>query len=266
MWAVLYYVTPTTISVALALLFIFALLLASVAKNSSDHRPRHIRKVLAAATVSYIIILVMPPSGDIQTSTSRIVHWNPLHFMDELASEETVEESFSQFLTDGSMVHYSPDELSSQEREVVQETNPADFFAYGDTETGVTVVDAEGNPATPPQEQLVTSEISKGIDMAGEPLQYETMILEEKYLNALLFVPIGILAYFSFSPLWARVAFGPATSVSIEAIQWIMAAGNSTDTADVLANSFGHFVGICMAAAAMTLLTLRTKISKTQDH
>jgi len=258
MWRVLFYVTPVTISVAILLLFVFALIIASMARHSTESPPRHMWKFLAAATAAYMLVLAMPPSGEIQFSTSRLVHWNPLHFMDELAAQGEIEESFGQYLTDGGTAHYSIEELSEQERADIQQATPTDFFAYGDPDQEVSVVDSDGNPVAENQGRYVISELSVGIEAAGKPIQYQSMILEEKALNALLFVPLGILSYFSFSSWWARASFGPAVSVAIEAIQWTTGMGNVADTADVLANSSGHVVGVGLAAAASGLFALRS--------
>ncbi|MFD3683820.1 VanZ family protein [Nocardiopsis sp. NPDC058631] len=222
---------------AILLLFAFSLVLSALAVRSWGSFPQNTRKVLAAVAAVYILVLVMPASGASPAGSSRFVEWNPLGFVDELAREETVEESFGQYLTDGSTARYSPEELTEQEREEVRRAGPVDFYVYGAPETGASVVDAEGEAVPPAQERIVLAELSEGIEAAGEPLQYQTMIVEEKALNALLFVPLGILAFFSFSSWWVRLLFGPSLSVVVEALQWITAMGKVADTADALANS-----------------------------
>ena len=259
MWKVLFLVTPLTLSVAILLLFAFSLVLSALAVRSQGSLPPNTRKVLAAVTAVYILVLAMPASGGFPAGSSRFVEWNPLGFVDEIAREETVEESFGQYLTDGSTAHYSPDELTEQEREEARQAGPIDFYVHGDPGTGASVVDAGGEAVPPAQERFVLAELSEGIQAAGEPLQYQSMVVEEKVLNALLFVPLGILAFFSFSSWWVRLLFGPSLSVVVEALQWMMAMGKVADTADTLANSSGHLVGVGLAAVSSVLIALRRK-------
>ncbi|GAA1442797.1 hypothetical protein GCM10009602_20920 [Nocardiopsis tropica] len=254
MWRVLFYVTPLTLSVAILLLFALSLVLAAAAARSQGAFPRHTRKLLAATASVYVLVLVMPFSGGSPADPGRYVHWNPLGFVNDLAMNEAVEESFGQQLTDGTVAHYSIEELTDQEREELRRTNPADFYAHGEPGAGASVVDGRGGAVSHAQENLVLTELSEGIGTMGEPAQYAALILKEKAMNALLFVPLGILAFFAFSPWWARLLFGPALSVSVETLQWAVGAGRVADTGDVLANSGGFLVGAGMAAVSAALL------------
>ncbi|MFJ9553449.1 VanZ family protein [Nocardiopsis sp. NPDC101807] len=239
---------------AILLLFALSLVLAAAATRSQDSFPRHTRKLLAVTVSVYVLVLVMPFSGVSAAGPGRSVHWNPLGFVNDLAVNEAVEESFGQQLTDGTVAHYSPEELTDQEKEEIQGTNPTDFYVHGDPDRGLFVVDGQGGPVSHAQENLVLTELSEGIGTAGEPMQYAALILEEKAMNALLFVPLGILAFFAFSPWWARLSFGPALSVSVETLQWAAGADRVADAGDVLANSSGFLVGVGMAAVSAALL------------
>ncbi|WP_433701559.1 VanZ family protein [Nocardiopsis sp. CA-288880] len=239
---------------AILLLFALSLALAAAAARSQGAFPRHTRKLLAATASVYVLVLVMPFSGGSPADPGRYVHWNPLGFVNDLAMNEAVEESFGQQLTDGTVAHYSVEELTDQEKEELRGTNPADFYVHGDPDHGLFVVDGQGGPVSHAQENLVLTELSEGIETAGEPVQYTALILEEKAMNALLFVPLGILAFFAFSPWWARLSFGPILSVSVETLQWAAGAGRAADTGDVLANSAGFLVGAGMAAASAAIL------------
>ncbi|WAE76613.1 VanZ family protein [Streptomonospora nanhaiensis] len=239
---------------AILLLFALSLVLAAAAARSQGAFPRHTRKLLAATASVYVLVLVMPFSGGSPADPGRYVHWNPLGFVNEIAMNEAEGESFGQYLSDGALAHYSPEQLADQEKEELRGEKPADFYVHGDPDRGLSVVDGEGNAVTHAQENLVLTELSEGIEAAGEPVQSAALILEEKAMNALLFVPLGILAFFAFSPWWARLLFGPALSVSVETLQWALGADRVADTGDVLANSAGFLVGAGMAAVSAVLL------------
>jgi|SRR5690625_2671025 len=70
-------------------------------------------------------------------------------------------------------------------------------------------------------------------------------------LGLLLYVPVGILAFHSFTWCWARLSFGPALSVGVESVQWAMAAGSTAATADVMLNTAGSMAGTVIAVACL---------------
>ncbi|CAM4237510.1 VanZ family protein [Nocardiopsis rhodophaea] len=93
--------------------------------------------------------------------------------------------------------------------------------------------------------------------MAGDDAT-EGLVAAEKILNALIFIPVGIVAFASFFSWWARLCIGPALSVLIEFGQWCMGAGRVSETADVIVNTAGHVLGVGIAAAATLLVGRRT--------
>ena len=70
----------------------------------------------------------------------------------------------------------------------------------------------------------------------------------------MLFVPVGIVAFFAFGSWAARLFFGPMLSLTIEASQWALAAGRTADTGDLLVNGTGSLVGTLMALGALVLV------------
>ncbi|MBB6119508.1 VanZ family protein [Nocardiopsis algeriensis] len=263
MWRVLFYVTPTSLTVALVFFFLLSWVLAVAIKKRGASFSRSARAALALAAFSYVFLLSILPLGGEQPGSGRLIHWNPLHFIHDHNSEGAIEESFGQQLSDGNTVYYSPDELPAEERSEIQKMSPYDFFAHGNIESGVIVSNPEGDVVPQSQGQHILTEISEAIEVSSEPVQSQGMILEEKSLNFLLFVPLGVLAYFSFSSHAARMATGPAVSLSIEVVQWSVAWGRTADTADLLANSLGSFLGVAMGmlASALAVLTRRSEIN-----
>ncbi|GAA1456178.1 VanZ family protein [Nocardiopsis exhalans] len=74
------------------------------------------------------------------------------------------------------------------------------------------------------------------------------LALQERVLNTLLFVPIGVVAYFAFSSWTARLLFGPALSLTVEASQWALPWGRMADIGDLMVNSAGSVIGTLIAA------------------
>ncbi|WP_460776651.1 VanZ family protein [Nocardiopsis nanhaiensis] len=79
------------------------------------------------------------------------------------------------------------------------------------------------------------------------------LALQERALNALLFVPVGIAAFFAFSSWSARIFFGPVLSLTVETTQWALAADRMADTGDLLVNSAGSWVGTLLALVAVAM-------------
>lgn len=80
------------------------------------------------------------------------------------------------------------------------------------------------------------------------------LIVEEKVVNALLFVPIGIVAFYGVRNVVGKVAFGPALSLTLETVQWAMASGRAADMADLLVDTVGSLTGTAVAGTCVLLV------------
>jgi len=77
--------------------------------------------------------------------------------------------------------------------------------------------------------------------------------------NILLFIPFGIYISVLRSewPLLKRVLSAAALSLAFEVVQFIFALGR-TDVTDLLGNTLGGVIGICIYALALRILKERT--------
>lgn len=214
---------------------------ASFAKSS--------RVVLAAASFLHVIVLAaLPVSGTEDGESAREIHWNPLQAWEEYQEDQKPEETYSAQLSNGDLFFYSPAELSDKEREELLTLEPYSYFLHGDPE-GPVISDSGGDEVTFQEESAVIRDIEGRIPT--EPLEPAALILEEKTVNALHFVPVGIIAFHAFSSWAPRLLSGPALSVTIESVQWVMASGRSTDVGDLLINSLGSLIGTGMAVGSV---------------
>ncbi|MBD0707239.1 hypothetical protein BU197_02040 [Streptomyces sp. CBMA291] len=72
-----------------------------------------------------------------------------------------------------------------------------------------------------------------------------SMYLRQQIANLLMFVPLAVAFRFAFPKYgsWGPVVMGLLLSLSIEATQWVMAAGRVVDIDDVIVNSAGTALG-----------------------
>ncbi|WP_227015254.1 MULTISPECIES: VanZ family protein [Nocardiopsis] len=260
---VLFYVTPVTVCLALLALLVFSLVLARDQEGAGWSRPLA-RGLLGVTAAAYLLVLAAPLTSWGQAEAgSRHVVWNPLSAIQELRQEAVPVTAFGQQLSTGELAYYSVDPLSHEERAEILDREPYDFFAHGAPGTDPVVLDAEGRPAPSDGEGLVEREMGESIARAGEPMESAAMIVEEKVLHTLLFVPLGILAFHAFSSWTVRVVAGPGFSAVVEASQW--AAGDLADTGDVLANTAGSLAGVAMAGGAAALVHARRRARRAED-
>jgi hypothetical protein len=253
MWTVLFLVTPATVGATLVLLAVLSLIAARVSRRSGTGSSGFARITLAFASIAYIVLLAVVPISGVEEvgGSERHVSWNPLQFLDEHRQDQQQEETYATMLGNGDLVLYSRQELSGQEREELLSWEPYAYFLHGPTED-LTVVKSDGSEAAPPEAGLVIGEIADHIP--EEPLAYDSMMAQEKIANALLFVPLALVAFHAFSSWPARVFFGPAISILIETVQWALASGRSADTGDVLMNTIGSLTGTAMALGSHLLV------------
>ncbi|WP_159944498.1 MULTISPECIES: VanZ family protein [unclassified Nocardiopsis] len=182
---------------------------------------------------------------------------------------EAVKSPEGSYLSDGRSVVHSYEELSQAEREKWSNWEEYDYFAYGPAEN-LTVTYPDGNTVPPDEEQAVIDQMEgmvpdeeQKMEAAMERIE---LILAEKAVNALLFVPMAVVAFHAFSTWAPRILFGPTLSVVIEAAQWAMGAGRSTETGDVLLNTVGSLGGTLLAAGSCAIVTLAARRTKRAFH
>ncbi|MFD6949021.1 hypothetical protein A6A08_02735 [Nocardiopsis sp. TSRI0078] len=272
MWMVLLHVTPLTVAAVLVSLLLSALILARWRGRSPDTARRALRGLLAAATVVYLAILAMPVFSWelVGTGQSRHVDWNPLSAYEELRwqqeQEEHVEpEEFSVLLEHGdALAHYTARELTPEQVEEARDGRVGlgeqaggreiDYVVHPTTGGREVVLTPEGGEVSPETAARVLAEVRPVIDAQGQPVRFQTLIVEEKLVNALLFVPVGVVACLALGSWPSRLLYGPALSLTIETVQWAMAAGRGAGTGDLLVNTVGSVAGVAMAAAAVALV------------
>ncbi|UOE21027.1 VanZ family protein [Thermobifida halotolerans] len=258
MWQVLFYVTPLTVGIALVVLGAAAVVVARWRRRSPRAFAREARWLLGAAAAVYLLVLAGPMLGwDKVGTTGWDVTWNPLSAYEELRQAAVEPEGAYLVLGPGpeETLYYGARELSPEEVEQARrEADPADaaFYRYPTTDSGVVWFDAHGHD--------VDLDTRAELEALPPPLlqaeESAALIVEEKTVNALLFVPIGILAFAAFPAWWARLAAGPALSLAIETVQWALAAGRSADVGDLLVNTAGSATGVGMVAVAALCLGL----------
>lgn len=218
---VLFYVTPLTVGLVLVALLIGAFHLARSELRSATGLPQGL---LAGCTLLFLLVIATPLGQWDRVGThTRDLHWNPVADISAAFADPGPHGHFSTEITYGRLVQYAPEKPPVDER--------AKFHGVHGT--------------------VLTLHSDTGNTEAADPERNE---VSGHLLGLLLFVPVGILAFYAFTRCWARLAFGPALSVSIESVQWAMAAGNIADTADVMLNTAGSLVGtviamVCLRAA-----------------
>ena len=256
LWTVLYHVNPTTITVALALSFAAALAFACL-------RPP-MRVIVALMTTVYLVILVAPISSITAIGEGdRWVVWDPMLSFQDIGGEP-YPSPVAVMVNDEVAVHYSSKELPVEERHRWDEPGVEWLFSHGKPDGGLVLTDSEGEVVESPQAVAVIEEELEMQEAYASRVEEEGpwghsggLALQERTLNTLLFVPVGIVAFFAFGSWTARLLFGPMLSLTIEASQWALAAGRTADTGDLLVNGVGSLVGTLMALSAVALVGLR---------
>lgn len=258
---VLFHVNPATIAVALGLCLVAASALAWWRRPDPARFQRPMRKLLAAATVVYLAVLLAPIGGfGFSQDSDRAVVWDPMlsfqdiHGFGEQAGPGT---EFGQLLEDGRAVRYSRAGIPLEERAW---EGADDLFVQDGPDGTLVVTDAEGGTPSPEDVAVAEQAVTENLEWAAEyEAQLEAegpwntnggLVLQERVLNTLLFVPIGVVAFFAFGSRTARVLFGPALSLTVEASQWALPWGRMADMGDLMVNSVGSVVGTLMAAGA----------------
>ncbi|MFL1427596.1 MULTISPECIES: VanZ family protein [unclassified Nocardiopsis] len=253
MWTVLFFATPATIGAILALLAVASLLATLVSRRSAAGFSGFARVTLTFASVAYVVLLAVIPISGVEKvgESNRSVTWNPLQFLEENRQDQQLEETYTTTLNSGEIVLYSREELSGEDRAEHLSWEQYAYFLHGAPDD-LTVVRSDGGDVTSQEEIQVIGEIADRIP--EEPLAYDSMMVEEKSVNALLFVPLALVAFHAFSSWPPRVFFGPALSVLIETVQWALASGRSVDAGDVLMNTVGSLTGTAMAWGSYLLV------------
>lgn len=267
MWTVLFLVNPPTIALALVLGLAGALFLAW-------RRPA-MRAVTLCLAALYVLILAAPLSslGTIGES-ERYVIWDPLVSFQDIGGVER-SENFGVMLDDGRVIRYSPTEPTVAERAETAEMeapNAEVLHVHEGSDGALVVTDTEGAPVDPGSESEQTAVETIGQELEWIAQQAEEgpwsltdgLALQERVLNTLLFVPIGIAAFFAFSSWPARLLFGPALSLTIESTQWALASGRSVDTGDLLVNGVGSLVGTLVSLMSVAIAGLFDRRSRTR--
>ncbi|CAM3599984.1 VanZ family protein [Nocardiopsis gilva] len=231
--------------------------MAFLRRRSPARFARRARILLRVSCAVYIVILV-PPISDISKigEGDRAVNWNPFVSYEEEQSDE-LEGSYVPLPDiDDTYVYYGAQELSREQAEEARhQADPSDaaYYRYPLAGGGAVWFDSHGRD--------LDTETRAELSEQNPPKEYvsvhdatEGLVAAEKILNLLIFIPIGIVAFASFSSWWARLCVGPVLSVAVETGQWLMSAGRVSETADVIVNSAGHIVGVLMAAVSAMLV------------
>ncbi|WP_017612273.1 VanZ family protein [Nocardiopsis salina] len=260
MWQILFHVTPVTVALASAALAVFALVTARAYVRDPQGARRFCRRLLAVASGVYLLVLASPVLSWGQVGESgRHITWNPLAWVEEWREANQPEQEFGQQLSDGTSAHYSVEPLTDSEREEIHSYGDGyDYFLHEDEHLDLVVLDAEGDPASDAEALVVRQEMGPAVAdfMEYRDADSQSLIVEEKVVNVLLFVPIGIVAFFAIAHPAGKLAVGPLLSLAVETTQWALAAGASADAADLAANSIGSLTGTALAGASL-LVALR---------
>jgi hypothetical protein len=285
-WQVLFHVNPTTVTAALGLCLLAALVFAWWRRPDPQRFQGAMRKLLAVAGSVYLAVL-LAPIGDLGFSQGgdRSVVWNPMRSFEDiqgygqesgLASGR--ERAFGLTLEDGRSVSYAAEGVPDEER------SGDDLYVQdgpGGPDDTLVVTDAEGG--TPSQEDtaIATRAIEEEFALQEEyAAQLEAegpwsttggLVFQERVLNILLFVPIGVVAFFAFSSWSARLLFGPALSLTVEAAQWALPWGRTADMGDLMVNSAGSVIGTLMAALSVGVVAAirpvpTAKVESEKEH
>lgn len=217
----LFYVTPLTVGVVLVALLIGAFCLARSELRAATGLPRGL---LAACTLVFFLFIAAPLGEWDQVGTyTRDLEWDPVGDISEAFTGTGANGDPSAGTSDGRLAQHHPETPPADGAAEFHGLHGKAFFLHGDT-GNIEVVGPERDEAS------------------------------GHLLRLLLYVPVGILAFHSFTRCWARLSFGPALSVGVESVQWAMAAGSTADTADVMLNTAGSMAGtviavVCLGAA-----------------
>lgn len=245
---------PATVALSLVGLAILAGIASKLFQNGTFRRS-HARILLAALSVIYFSVLLIgfDPLADHSEDEGGAteIHWNPFYFIDDLKEQKETKgqagavESFGQILPDGSIAFYSQNPIDAGESPV--EAQNVEYLVHGEPEELV-VHDEKGEEVSDSETAYVDRHMSEAIERSDIPNEYEALIIEEKVMNILLFVPIGIVAAFCFSNVLSRLLYGPLMSFTIEGAQWFASGGNVVDSSDFVANSLGAWIGVAFAS------------------
>ncbi|WP_017589476.1 VanZ family protein [Nocardiopsis ganjiahuensis] len=267
MWTVLFHVNPTTIALALGLCLAAALAFAWWRRPDPARFRGPMRKLLAAAAVVYLAVLVAPiGAAESYGNSERRVVWDPMLSFQDIPGVGEHADSYTEFgqrLDDGRAVRYAPAGVPLEERFPEDED---DLFVQDGPGDTLVVTDSEGGTPTPGDVALAERTVTENLAWIAEyDAQLEAegpwgttggVALQERTLNTLLFVPIGVVAFFAFGSWPARVLFGPALSLAVEAAQWALPWGRLADTGDLMVNSVGAVVGTLLAAGAVGVVAV----------
>ena len=261
MWQVLFHVDPTTVTAALGLCLLAALALAWRRRPDPRRLQGTMRKLLAAAGAVYLAVLLAPVGGfGFSQDSTRTVVWDPmLSFQDipGIGQPIGLEREFGQTLEDGRTVHYAPDGPPAEART----QHDYDFFVQDGPDGTLVVTDSGGGAPSQADTAVAQGIVEENLEwQADYAAQIEAegpwgttggLALQERVLNALLFVPIGVVAFLASGSWTTRLLSGPALSLTVEAAQWALPWGRVADTGDLMVNSAGSLAGTLIAALAV---------------
>lgn len=263
MWQILFHVTPTAVAAASAALAVIALVGARAYVRDPEGARRFGRRLLAVASGVYLLVLASPVLSWGQVGEgSRDIRWNPVAWGEEWRDAARPDQGFGQRLSDGTSAHYSVEPLTGAEREeILLYGGPHDYFLHEDQQGDLVVLDAEGEPVGDAEARAIHGEMGPAVAdfMEQRGGTSAALIVEEKVVNVLLFVPIGIVAFFAIAHPAGKLAAGPLLSLTVETTQWALAAGGSADASDFAANTIGSLAGAALAGGALlVMLRFRT--------
>ena len=219
------------------------------------------------AAIVYPLILAAPLSGPATSGEpGRVVAWDPLLSFEDIGGSKRPE-AFGVTLQNGDVIHYLSEGPAFTDRVEEGPWGTETFFVHEEVEGGLVVTDVGGGVVEPESpagaaaletvaEELAWQEAYAAKLEEGPWGTTGGLAPRERVLNTLLFVPVGVAAFFAFSSWSARPLFGPGPSPTIEATQWATASGRLAGTGDLLVNSVGALVGTLMALLAAGLTSL----------
>ncbi|WP_017608676.1 VanZ family protein [Nocardiopsis xinjiangensis] len=266
MWQILLHVTPATVALASAALAVFAFVTVCAYVRDREGTRRFCRPLLAVASGVYLLVLSSPVLSWGQVGEgSRDITWNPVAWVEEWREANEPDSGFAQALSNETSAHFSVEPLTGAEREEILSYGSFDYFLHEDERGDLVVLDAGGDPASEAESRVVHREMGSAVAgfMEHRGGTSAALIVEEKVVNVLLFVPIGVVAFFVFAHPAGKLAAGPLLSLTVETTQWALAAGGSADASDFAANSIGSVTGTALAGAAVLVVA---RFRKPREH
>lgn len=263
LWSAQLLTNPWGMAAVLALIAACCLLAARKAQLFS----RFWRWSLAVLSVCYLFVLVQPVGGwEHVGQHDRDFTLNPVTRAQserEEALTSADETGMHRYETSDGRSVYSDSSgvlTLSQIRQLRSEMDPEealyDVYRTVSSEGEIVWYGPAGEELLPDDITYLEEQVREGESQSTR----QSLLPEQNMLNFLLFVPVGVIAVLALSSWPLRLLAGPTLSLAVEALQWVLATGRASDTADLVANSSGALVGVALMAGALYIGTRRSAL------